>query len=124
MIVEDLELSEDLPERSEDLDYYNPLEEELSEEEEIPLFSSEDIKSKMSDDNHSGALKVRVPDAFTREKGKAQIFLRSIKQYIILEENKFKDGGGFSFSYCVGERYWLKISSDYLHRKICVPICV
>lgn len=101
MVVEDLELSEELPERTEDPDYYNPFEkseeteeeteEESDKEEEVKPPPSEDIKPKMSDNDHSGSPKVRVPDAFTGEKGKARTFLRSIKQYIILEESKFKD---------------------------------
>lgn len=69
MVVEDLELSEELPERTEDPDYYNPLEkleeseeeseESDKEEEEVkPPPKSEDIKPKMSDNDHSGSPKV------------------------------------------------------------------
>lgn len=44
----------------------------------------------MSEENSTGSIKIRVPDAFNGDKKKARTFLRSVKQYIRIEEKKFK----------------------------------
>lgn len=43
----------------------------------------------MSEDK--GSIRIRVPDAFNGDKKKARTFLRSVKQYIQIEDKKFKN---------------------------------